>query len=511
MSNQESDFAGTIPFAQMDPSEFETFVIRLLGLHLDLQGKELVAQSTDMYDCVAPHGFDHFSGPVLIEICTSLSKARFSKITQRFGAFAYKAEVAGAQSRPALLIITHSRQEENKKFRDLIHSYGGKVDQSHVEIWSIEKLDALVKQHPGAIAIADDLLRIRFKNAKDQAGSWQEKRLEHIASLSERYSSGQFSLFLGAGVSASAGMPDWNLLLNTLFLTYLSKETRANDVAAKERTVKLVERMNDINKHSALVTARYLRKGISGTGKDQHAFTRAVRAALYGLRNKDKPAASELIKILARLCMPRRSGAPVRSVVTYNFDDLFEQQLKATAIPYKCVYTQEADVDVDELPVLHVHGFIPEFDGHAGSEDKSLVFAEEGYHQIYTDAYHWSNLVQLSALRDSTCLMVGLSMADPNLRRLLEIAKRGVEKHRHYAFMKRVDVEEFAVSKTKDGERVQLFENREEVSNFLEENHALTEVLMQELGVTVIWYESHDEIPRFLHSVGGFPESPQAL
>ena len=58
--------------------------------------------------------------------------------------------------------------------------------------------------------------------------------------------------------------------------------------------------------------------------------------------------------------MPRRTGAKVRSVVTYNFDDLIERQLSANNIIHRCIYTENETYDPDELPVYHVHGFLPE-------------------------------------------------------------------------------------------------------------------------------------------------------
>jgi hypothetical protein len=100
--------------------------------------------------------------------------------------------------------------------------------------------------------------------------------------------------------------------------------------------------------------------------------------------------------------------------------------------------------------------------------------------------------------------MVGLSMSDPNLRRLLEIAHRGVENARHFAFMKRLGMGDFVYEKSDDGTKQRVLPDDEKAASFLERHHALTEVLMQELGVTVIWYENYEEIPATLNAIG-FP------
>jgi hypothetical protein len=99
-----------------------------------------------------------------------------------------------------------------------------------------------------------------------------------------------------------------------------------------------------------------------------------------------------------------------------------ERDLATKGALHKSIYTESEVYDPDELPIYHVHGFLPEDDSKYNDLDKStLVFSEEGYHHIYTDAYHWSNLVQLNSFRENNCLMIGLSMTDPNLRRLLDI------------------------------------------------------------------------------------------
>jgi hypothetical protein len=202
------------------------------------------------------------------------------------------------------------------------------------------------------------------------------------------------------------------------------------------------------------------------------------------------------------MCQPRRTGAKVKSVVTYNFDDLLERQLKKDNILHRSIYTDTESYDPDELPVYHVHGFLPEDrDDYQGLENSTLVFSEEGYHQIYSESFHWSNLVQLNSFRENSCLMIGLSMTDPNLRRLLDISSKNIERSKHFAFMKRLSSDDFCFEVGESGTKKKAVKNVDAAEKFLERHHALNEELMKELGVTIVWYETYDEIPQFITDV----------
>lgn len=92
--------------------------------------------------------------------------------------------------------------------------------------------------------------------------------------------------------------------------------------------------------------------------------------------------------------------------------------------------------------------------------------------------------------------MVGLSMTDPNLRRLLDIASRNSDKTRHFAFMKRLTVDNF--THTKDNK---VIDNVDGAKKFLDRHHNLNEEIMRELGVSIIWYTDYDEIPVMLREI----------
>ena len=94
--------------------------------------------------------------------------------------------------------------------------------------------------------------------------------------------------------------------------------------------------------------------------------------------------------------------------------------------------------------------------------------------------------------------MVGLSLTDPNLRRLLEIAAKSTDRPKHFAFMQRVDLEKFTKDDGKNVVRAPISTSK----RFLDRHHSLNEAVMRELGVNVIWYDGYDEIPKILHRIG---------
>lgn len=475
---------------------FETFILNLFKIHLEKEGKPFDSRQRRIgFDAFAPEGIEELSGPTQIEIKFNLDRFPITRFIDKMIHLSMTPEIEDFKN---LLIVTPTPISKRSEHR-LLDKMDRESFPVNIVIWGPEQINKIVaKNRADANRIANNLFSLRIESAVIQTSKdWRKEREAKIELLKKMYSKGQFSFFLGAGVSSSAGMPDWNTLLNSLFVTYLTNEfddgTKVNDSDINQ----IVDRLNEIDEPSALMAARYLRKGLDNRGKESEEFTKTLTENLYKLRNTKFKLDSDLIKAIAEMCMPLRTGAKVKSVITYNFDDLLERQLNIQTIRHHSIYTDDDFIDPDELPVYHVHGFLPEsHDDYEGLEKSTLVFSEEGYHQIYSDSYHWSNLVQLSNLRENHCVMVGLSMADPNLRRLLDISSRNIDKPRHFAFMKRLSIENFTNSDSK-----QIVDNKEAAHKFLERHHNLNEEIMRELGVSIIWYTSYDEIPKILTQI----------
>lgn len=484
---------------------FETFIQNLFKFHVEDQGRKyLVATEPSMFgDAFVPEGFDQFDGPTVIEIKFNLTRVPVHSFLEKL-AYQFKNEYV--ENKFDNLLVVSAKVMPAHTLRRLNEELEKHQLPFKVHFWGPLELNKIASRHKKKVnQIANNLFALRLSSAISKpVKNWKHERDDIIDRLKTCYKKGQFSLFLGAGVSSSAGMPDWNTLLNSLFVTYLTQEFDGDDAIRGNDISDLVARLNAIDEPSALMAARYLRKGLSKTDGEAQVFSDLVTKSLYKLRNNNLPIASELIKSIASMCLPRRTGAKVKSIVTYNFDDLLERQLKGNAILHRCIYTDNESYDPDELPVYHVHGFLPEDRKlYDGLDHSTLVFSEEGYHQIYSASYHWSNLVQLNSLRESNCLMVGLSMTDPNLRRLLDISSKNIERTKHFSFMKRLSANDFCYE-LKNGVEVKEIENLDAAEKFLERHHALNEQLMKELGVTIIWYEAYDDIPKIIQEVSGY-------
>ncbi len=472
----------------------ESFLLQLLKLEADSQNKPLQLEdlrSHSRYDAFAPNGIADVPGPLAIEIVQVLSPKRLDSEIHHHESFR-------SNDDEKLLIVSFREMAKNSKYVQHLKERS----DGRVFFWGAEEVQALLDKHSeAAAALSKNMFSIRFQRAISKSPeNWKEKRTEVLAKVFEHYRSGRFSMFLGAGVSSSAGLPDWDTLLNSLFVSMLTEGGGAEKKIDNEQVSSIVKRLRQVDGPSTLMLARYLRRGLSaGSGSEQSEFIRSVTEQLYGLRNQRFSLSSPLIKAIASLCTPSRTGAKIKSVLTYNFDDLLERELENRQLAFRSIFEEIDLAGPEELPVYHVHGFLPEHrDKYPNIEKATLVFSEEGYHQIYGDTYHWSNLIQLNSLKENACLMVGLSLTDPNLRRLLEISSKSIDKPKHFAFLKRVDYESFSKENGKSIVRAPVHL----VRTFLDRHHSLNEEVMRELGVNIIWYEEYEDIPKLLSDIG---------
>ena len=309
------------------------------------------------------------------------------------------------------------------------------------------------------------------------------------------------------------------------------------------------------------ITARKVRSFYEESEDGRFAFAKAMRDAIYGVdadfNQRDLLRGNGTLRGVVELCAARHGGRHgVSSVVSYNYDNLLELGLRRRR-PVSVIDAPSCSIAEDCLPIFHVHGFVPfsRDPDETALGSREIVFSEEEYNLAASDPYAWSNLVQLREMSGNVGLMVGLSLADRNIRRLLDALVRSPVRPRLYALLKKptsVRVEDAEIEEIDTTARA-LLDNMQrsgiknrlggggssgfdreapvsglrqdmikahrrspvgvkapsrlhyEVRGIIEQVEILErerqEIVMRKLGITPIWYGDHDEIEGMLLSI----------
>lgn len=338
----------------------------------------------------------------------------------------------------------------------------------------------------------------------------EKSHKQKLETVTRWYRDQRLVMVLGAGSSVSYGLPSWDTLLQKLLLITI-KSDDGDSENSNEKAGVLAKTFTNIFEPNSLISARYLHNYFKKKNpKSNLAFENAIRDSLYaGIKNGDD---SDLLKEVRQFCVAAGKSPNLDSIITYNYDDLLEQCLQKidVDIPFSSIHARGMKHEQHQLPIYHVHGYLPQ-KGQLTSKNK-VVLSEDGYHQQYNDVYGWSNLIQINKFKDHNCLLIGLSFSDPNLRRLLDIAKneRGDEEIHHYCFKKRHSSSnvksqlEKLLSENEDildekaKAQLQLDDVVSELIKLMEkfeENDALS------FGVGIIWVDKYEEIPESLKEI----------
>lgn len=293
---------------------------------------------------------------------------------------------------------------------------------------------------------------------------WKKDRDKTLNMAKNSLQDNDFSFFLGAGVSMSAKLPSWWNLLEGMMAKRKQNQLHENDIT----------QLNAICYNSSIVLGRFIRLLLE-TKSNEEEYYNVLHDALYGgVSSFDSPLISEICALISN----RKEQA--KSIITYNFDDVMERALNERGIENYSIFGMNQPQSA--FPIYHVHGFIP-FDN---SEVVKCVpiLSEEEYHRVYANSYNWSNVEQIHALSRTTCIFIGLSMRDPNLRRLLDIAIRDSEHEaRHYVFLP-------CIKDFTEGDDAYIKNN---------EAMRIQREIFLELGLRVIWYEDYNkQLPKLV-------------
>ena len=466
----------------------EKLILTMLEDYTMKQGKQfLESPNIDgalRYDALLPDGLDEIVGKVAIEI----KMYRYNRMPLRLiydtvGRISMK----GGDIDTLLLIIVNEMPEVVRK----------KIDEEKKQlnfdllIWDINNLvDIFTKNEELFVETYNNINTVLLQDtisrgiARDR-DTYREKRKKYIEQLHDEYENDNIVLYLGAGASKDAKIATWQNLISELFVALIDKQLNANHIEMEKKDKKkIAKEVIKQNGNSPLLQTRFLRSGF------EDDFEELVGEILY----RNAIETSDILEELGQLCVPNRGKIGIQAIINYNFDDLIEKNLKRLRVKYHSIYGEGMIPDAGELGIYHVHGFLPQNkDGYENLTKSLLVFSEEGYHKLLLEPYNWANISQLNFLINNTCIFIGLSMTDPNMRRLLEIAaQKSTEEDgvcKHYAIMPRFNIKES--------------EGVEAIKSFEKVNESLQESFFRELGINVIWIDEFSEIPILLKQIKG--------
>lgn len=291
---------------------------------------------------------------------------------------------------------------------------------------------------------------------------------KYIKELRKIYYASQLNLVLGSGVSKAAGLPLWPQLVKELYIDVI-----VNNFMEEEPDWENL----DLKTDELILQARYIKKGYG----DVQKFIEAIRKNLY---TREVNVDNDLMQAIGRLCVPTRASH-LKSIITYNFDDLLEKKLETLKVEFKGIYDSNICFNKSDLPIYHVHGFLPQDASEVVT--KNLIFSDDDYNkQASGKIYSWSNVIQLTSFKDSCNLFIGTSFNDSNLRRILEIVKNNFQGVINYTIQKR------SFDSDKQDEKNRKFCL---INDYLKEN------VLDELGIKIIWVDDYSQIPELIESI----------
>jgi SIR2-like domain len=179
-------------------------------------------------------------------------------------------------------------------------------------------------------------------------------------------------LVLGAGASIEHGLLSWHTLLQELLLTTI--QASSDDTALQSRV--LARLFQEIFQPNALVSPRYLQNSFKKQYPNEPiAFLKTVRDTLY--RGLDANKETLLFTEIRKLCMAVGRQPNLKAIITYNYDDLLEEELKRRGndLRFLSIYEPGVHPAADQLPIYHPHGFLPR-DGNL-TESNRVVLSED--------------------------------------------------------------------------------------------------------------------------------------
>jgi hypothetical protein len=329
----------------------------------------------------------------------------------------------------------------------------------------------------------------------------------------------QLVLFLGAGISIPYGLPSWKSLVLELLFEHAQGTRRLGSMWPHYRRA-VASWMTDYFDYDPLVLARMVERDLrlrnraagSKTSADRpELFLGRLRTHMYA--NYREPKGQTTLQAISELIANSNKRSGVDSVVTFNFDDLLERELRRRKVAVQPITSGDRQQG-SGLRVIHAHGYVPK---NGPLSRKDIVFTEPDYHRLTESVFHWSLSDIVDRLRKCTVLFVGLSMSDPSLRRLLD-ASRNSNIPPHWQIQKRHEIRDHEVlqvmteveRRARDyatllgsgfDEQKKPFQLEESIHAALRQADTYDREVFESMGVKTIWVDRFDEVPDVIGAI----------
>lgn len=300
---------------------------------------------------------------------------------------------------------------------------------------------------------AEALRELRDEYSKYFPRVMSKRKTEDVR---RRLSSERFTVFLGSGVSHTVGIPTWEPFVDALVKRIFAEEPELQVTIGKTLLEYSVDPLRQVQQLSELL-------------KFRSDLLEHIQACLYS--PYDRSREHILLEPICKRALLGRSSVRISNVVTYNFDDSLEACLDRLGATYHVVFDpQTYSASPRGLKIFHPHGYIRRPKKKRGGGIRDVVFGERDYLAQYASTTQWTNLTQLHHMQSRSCLFIGLSLNDPNMRRLLSLQ----EAHPAAASLRHLAIQSVSDEKAK---------------NYLLERQ------LARLGVETLWVSSHSEVP----------------
>jgi hypothetical protein len=221
---------------------------------------------------------------------------------------------------------------------------------------------------------------------------------------------GRLGFLVGAGLSTAIGLPGWNAFNNALVERAFERHTPGGGAATRRE---LSRAWFEQLQGQSLAAVDFVRRR---TGSDFHVV---VRDALYERKELQKFEPNEVHFALCRMAV--EAQPPFPCLHTTNYDDLIELALSTVAGRRAAAVHNARRSWSDGPRVVHLHGyfpFTPPPAAHKARLARDLIVSDLDYSRLSNDHSAWTNRELLSLLDSRSVLIVGMSLTDPNVRRL---------------------------------------------------------------------------------------------